>query len=82
MNQYSRADQGMYMSRTVERANVLELTTKHRFGVVDPIDLNSTNRGASPKKSPSGLFYLDCVNCGRSVFHDGTGSAAQSACGR
>lgn len=34
-----------------------------------------TNRKKSPKKSHSGLYYMDCINCGRSVFEDGTGSA-------
>lgn len=82
MNQYSKSDQGMFMSQTVERASVLELTTKHRFGVVNPFNLHSTNKGTSPRKSPSGLFYLDCVNCGRTIFHNGKGSAADSACGK
>ncbi len=34
-----------------------------------------TNTKRSPKKATSGIYYIDCVNCGRCVFEDGTGSA-------
>lgn len=32
----------------------------------------------SPKLSPAGQFYMSCVRCARSVFEDGSGSAASS----
>lgn len=34
-----------------------------------------SNQKLSPKKAKSGAYYMDCLNCGRSVFEDGTGSA-------
>lgn len=34
-----------------------------------------TNKKRSPKKASSGVYYMDCVYCGRLIFEDGTGSA-------
>lgn len=34
-----------------------------------------TNQKPSPKKAKSGIYYMNCLVCGRSAFEDGSGSA-------
>lgn len=36
---------------------------------------DKANKKISAKKASSGIYYMDCLNCGRCVFEDGTGSA-------
>ena len=34
-----------------------------------------SNEKRSPKKAKSDIYFVDCLNCCRCVFEDGTGSA-------
>lgn len=45
----------------------------HNF--LDKKGRTKSNTKRSPKKAPSSIYYMDCLNCGRSVFEDGSGSA-------
>jgi hypothetical protein len=38
------------------------------------------SKGSNPRKSHAGQFYLDCLRCRRSIFEDGSGSAAEKEC--
>lgn len=77
MNSATRKNQMKQVSAAAER---LELTTNHYFGQTDPATKNHHNLATAPKLAPSGLFFLDCIKCKRTVFADGSGSASQSPC--
>lgn len=73
-------------SQSVQTRNINETldtlitapSNRHYFGE-SRLRANSNMR-PSPKKSDSGIYYMKCHNCGRSVFGTGGGSATQSPC--
>lgn len=67
------------MSRAADTAAQLEMNTGHDFG---QLKTRGRKNAPSPKLSSAGQFYLDCHNCGRSIFDDGSGSATSSSCAR
>jgi hypothetical protein len=77
MDSAIRKSQMKQVSAVAER---LELTTNHYFGQTDPATKNRHNLATAPKLANSGLFFLDCIKCKRSIFADGTGSASGSPC--
>lgn len=58
----------------------------HNFGITNPDGTKGsqtrlTNNTVCPSKSACGLYYLECRDCGRVIFSDGTGSASNVSCG-
>lgn len=59
--------------------------TTHNFGITTPNGTKGsqtqlTNTTTCPRKSACGLYYLECRDCGRAIFSDGTGSASNTSC--
>lgn len=59
--------------------------TTHDFGLTKPDGTKGsatrfTNNTSTPRKATSGIYYLECNNCGRLIFSDGTGTASNTAC--
>ena len=59
------------MTAALERASQLN---SHNFGLVEGKDC------PAPLLSPAGQYFYRCRNCKRSVFDDGSGTAAESTC--
>lgn len=78
MNTLTAEQQKAGMSLTVYYARHLEVTHKHQFG---DGQFSKAKDYPGPKRARSCQYYLDCRNCGRAVFEDGKGSAAESHCG-